>query len=267
MKKISILILLLCAMNAQSQIKIENGGNVFISSPFNPTVYTVLGNANRLFGSKFSVYGYQTPSIAIDNIGIPDLNYQWSSIVSVDMDLTKNWIVNRKAGNNNYHNFFIYGDGTVWTKWGYVKFSDSSYKFDVQPITSALSKIQNIQGVYYRLKPSLIGTTIDSANQDSFQSQKRQIGFIAQQVEPILPEVVYKNGPDSSHSDTIRGIDYTAMVALLVEGMKEQQTQIASLQSQINTLQSQLDLCCPQGGIMNPGDKKRKTNKPPVKGN
>ncbi|MDZ4758208.1 MAG: tail fiber domain-containing protein [Bacteroidota bacterium] len=214
MKKITIITLLLCAMHTQGQVKIENGGNVFISSPFNPTVYAVLGNSNRLFGSKFSIYGYRTPSLAIDHIGTPDVNYQWSSIVSVDNSYTKNQIVDHKYSlfglPKNSHNFFVYGNGIVWTKWGFVKFSDSNYKFDVQPISAAMTKIQGLNGVSYRLKPYRLGFTIDSTNQDSFTSQKKQIGFIAQQVETVLPEVVYKTSPDSSQTDSEKGIDYTA---------------------------------------------------------
>ena len=56
-------------------------------------------------------------------------------------------------------------------------------------------------------------------------SDQMEIGFIAQEVEKIIPEVVIKD----KTIDQFRSIKYDKLVALLVEAIKEQQKQIDSL--------------------------------------
>ena len=55
-------------------------------------------------------------------------------------------------------------------------------------------------------------------------------GVIAQEVEPVLPEAVneVENGTKT--------VDYNAVIALLVESIKEQQEQIEELKNIINTI-------------------------------
>ncbi|MFI5168157.1 MAG: tail fiber domain-containing protein, partial [Thermoanaerobaculales bacterium] len=51
----------------------------------------------------------------------------------------------------------------------------------------------------------------------------REIGFIAQEVEAVLPEVVHVE------ADGYRSMDYAKLTALLVEVAKAQQTEIEAL--------------------------------------
>ena len=65
-------------------------------------------------------------------------------------------------------------------------------------------------------------------------NERVYLGMVAQEVEPILPEVVdIPQNPD--HMWTLR---YGEITALLVEGMKEQQTQIETLKSEIEELKN-----------------------------
>jgi hypothetical protein len=57
------------------------------------------------------------------------------------------------------------------------------------------------------------------------------MGFIAQEVAPIVPEVVY-----SGVSGEQYGLKYQNMAALFVEAIKEQQSQIENLQTQVGNL-------------------------------
>ena len=56
------------------------------------------------------------------------------------------------------------------------------------------------------------------------------IGFIAQEMEAIIPEVV--NGEDGS-----KGLAYGHLTAVLVKAIQEQQTIIDDLKSRIETLE------------------------------
>jgi predicted RecA/RadA family phage recombinase len=91
--------------------------------------------------------------------------------------------------------------------------SDRAFKTNIKPIKNALSTVLSLSGVSYTLKKSGKNTT----------------GFIAQEVEKVLPDMV-----DGDEGE--KGVNYGQMVALLTEAMREQQNLIVSLQKEIQEL-------------------------------
>ena len=67
------------------------------------------------------------------------------------------------------------------------------------------------------------------------QSNKNNIGFIAQNVEKVLPELV------KIDNDGIRSVSYMHMVAVLTEGIKEQQKIISNQQILIDSLKKDIE--------------------------
>jgi hypothetical protein len=63
-----------------------------------------------------------------------------------------------------------------------------------------------------------------------------QIGMIAQEVEPIVPEIVFTNPVDG-----LKGINYSQVSALFVEAIKEQQKIIDSQKDEISSLKSRME--------------------------
>jgi hypothetical protein len=59
------------------------------------------------------------------------------------------------------------------------------------------------------------------------------LGFIAQEVEKIIPEVVMKDVKDGYYK-----IDYPRLNAIVVEGIKEQQVFIDDINKQITQLEN-----------------------------
>lgn len=221
----------------KSQIKVIENGTVHLGAPLNTSNYVTIGDRARYCNSKLSLYAYHTAALCIDHTANINQNYEWSTFVNTDNPLTKSWIVARKS----FHNFWVYGNGDCWAKGFNGKFSDSTLKFDITNMTGSLDKIIQLQGVYYRMKPYYLGIADDGT--DSSLTQKRRMGFLAQQVAPIVPEVV-----DTTFIDSLTGfkmgMDYPSLVALLVEGMKEQQSLILGLKSR-------LDFCCPESEGVN----------------
>ena len=86
-------------------------------------------------------------------------------------------------------------------------------KNNITPITSALSKVLQLNGVEFDF--------ISGVNCGHLK--KHQIGLIAQDVNKIIPEVVGKN------SDGTFGVSYQHLVAVLIEAIKEQQQEIEEL--------------------------------------
>lgn len=83
-----------------------------------------------------------------------------------------------------------------------------------------------MKGVSFRFRPHLETGSQPAA--DVGASAGRQLGFIAQEVAEVLPELVQTNIHDGS-----LGVNYIAVIPLLVEALKEQQAQIEELKSQL----------------------------------
>jgi hypothetical protein len=94
--------------------------------------------------------------------------------------------------------------------------SDRKLKKNIRPISNALEKTLSLNGVEF-----------DFTNRD-----ESSIGFIAQEAETVVPELVF-GGDDESD---LKSIAYQNFVALLVEAIKEQQEQINNLKTEINNL-------------------------------
>jgi hypothetical protein len=91
--------------------------------------------------------------------------------------------------------------------------SDERLKDNIEPIENALSDVCKLEGVSFNWKDT--GT--------------KATGFIAQQVEPILPDLV-----STSEDDGIKSVNYIGLIGHLVEAIKEQQAQIDALTEKLN---------------------------------
>ena len=99
----------------------------------------------------------------------------------------------------------------------FVTYSDRNLKTNIQPMENALDKVMKLEAVTY----------------DKKATGKHEIGFIAQQVAEVVPEVCALDA-----KGTGRGIDYSRITSLLVGAVKNQQNQISELKAIIEKLQS-----------------------------
>ncbi|NTW27230.1 MAG: tail fiber domain-containing protein, partial [Candidatus Moranbacteria bacterium] len=123
-------------------------------------------------------------------------------------------IPNASFAMNVTGNVNVAGSGTYTGTW---TSSDSRWKKNTAPIVDGLSKIMGLEGVYYDWKT-------DEYPNMGFTNDK-QVGFIAQAVEPIIPEVVHTS------ADGYKSIAYDKLTAVIVSAIQEQQTEIISLQN------------------------------------
>ena len=65
---------------------------------------------------------------------------------------------------------------------------------------------------------------------------RHQVGFIAQELNNLVPEAVTEGGEDVTENPW--GVDYGKLTPYLVKAIQEQQTQIEALQSEINELKN-----------------------------
>ena len=101
--------------------------------------------------------------------------------------------------------------------------SDARLKKDIMPMKDNLSKVLSIQPVSYLWKDIKRGTS-------------SQIGFIAQNVQSVAPEIVHTDA-----STTMLSIDYARMAPLLTGAVQELNQKIAAQQRKLDEQQSEID--------------------------
>ncbi|MCF7856582.1 tail fiber domain-containing protein, partial [Candidatus Gracilibacteria bacterium] len=104
--------------------------------------------------------------------------------------------------------------------------SDRRLKENFEPLENALARLDGLQGYTFNM--------LDDP-------ERRQAGVIAQDVQEVLPEAV-SIIDDAGHL----GVDYTQLIPLLIEAVKEQQGTIVELdakyQAEIAILNQKIEL-------------------------
>ncbi len=119
----------------------------------------------------------------------------------------------------------------IWTNYGivcatlrsngFIEPSDARLKINIKPLEGALGKIMAMQGVTYNWNKEL--------EQNKTLTDKLQYGLIAQELEKIIPELI------NTDEQGWKGIEYSHLVPVLIEALKEQQAAIEQQQQIITT--------------------------------
>ena len=138
-----------------------------------------------------------------------------------------------------------YGTNYYWAWW-----SDASLKTEVQPIPSALSKVQQLRGVTFHWNDEAVklytrdldtavsagpGATKEEHEQARQAEREKlreklsqtQVGVVAQEVEAVLPQAV------TMDLDGYKSVQYDKLIPLLIEAIKEQQEEIDQLKKAV----------------------------------
>jgi len=103
--------------------------------------------------------------------------------------------------------------------------SDQRYKKNIFTIENALQKVVSLRGVNYDWRK-------DEFKEKNFVATS-QIGLVAQEVEKIIPQVV------TTDVNGYKSLEYSKLVALLIEAVKEQQEKILSLEETVGHLKNE----------------------------
>jgi hypothetical protein len=103
--------------------------------------------------------------------------------------------------------------------------SDIRLKANIEPISNALDKVLSLNGFTYNFNE--IGKEL------GFDVDIRHSGVSAQDIQKVLPESV---APAPANEDYLT-VKYEKLVPLLIEAIKEQQSQINTLKSKIEKLE------------------------------
>ncbi|MEO6406042.1 MAG: tail fiber domain-containing protein [Ferruginibacter sp.] len=122
----------------------------------------------------------------------------------------------------------LYGDGytefigDVWC-FALYETSDETLKEKISPLKNSLQSLLKVNSYNYFWK-------------DKTKDSTKQIGFLAQELEKVFPDLVGTN------SNGIKAVSYTHMVPILVESIKEQQTMIEDLRKENALLKKDIEL-------------------------
>ncbi len=269
--------------NATSSVGTNNyGGN-----------FAAMGtNTGTNYGVKSQVSG-ATQNFGVFSVVNPGLTYGWlggyPAATNIAVYGNCDPILPPVIQPVNWAGYFdgdVNVNGLCWnTGGGFWIASDQQFKNHIDSIPNALGIIKQLKAKTYYM---------DTLNQNGLNfSSKKQYGFIAQDVQQILPELVAAshkpNMVDSLGNIITQGLDfiglnYIEFIPLLTRGIQEQSKIIdsmknnnAAMQNQINQLAQMINDCCNApghrqmqnnnngGGNNNGGDKSNPTSSTDVK--
>ena len=210
--------------NFTETMRIKSNGNVGIGNNNPITTGTdtnlCIGNSSLLNSSGFLIIGKNS---VIDNrqfkIGYGD-NYFMTIGDFGNNNTPSLWKQQvRIHWNCPSHSFLIYENGDANLYGRLYQASDIKLKTNVRSIDNALNKVTNLNGVEY----SLINDNNDNNDNNN------HIGLIAQEVEKVIPQVVYYN-----KETDLKSVAYANLTPLLINAIKELNEKINKIETKLN---------------------------------
>jgi hypothetical protein len=191
------------------RMRIQGNGNVGIGIT-NPNA--PLGFPATL-GKKITLYPGGTGDVGMAVQGNQFLIYSDHPNASVRLGYDQSGVFQ--------YNFDVYGNGNATLRGALTQNSDLRLKRDLLPLENSLQKITKLNGYHYYWK-------------DDNYDDDLQIGMIAQEIQKFYPELVKED------SDGILSVNYSGLIPVMIESIKEQQKQIDHQQQQIDELKKML---------------------------
>lgn len=176
--------------------------NVFIGNEAGKGVYYSLDSC-LIIESGYSGDDNMTNALIYGQFNDNKLRFNANTSFNTQYSDTYGIIVNGGTS-PDYSALFYKG---AYTYGSFVSGSDQKWKTNIETLNGSLDKIRAIRGVSFDWKTD--------EYQDRGFTERRQIGVIAQEVEKVLPELVYTE-PNGD-----KGVDYAKMSAVLIEAVKE----------------------------------------------
>ena len=99
-----------------------------------------------------------------------------------------------------------------------VQTSSARFKDNIRPLDHSLQAVQKLQGVKFEWKDG--GAT--------------SVGFVAEEVRKVFPELVAMDGGQAA------AVNYSALIPVLLEAIKEQQQQIGAQKTELQAMQDRV---------------------------
>ena len=152
-----------------------------------------------------------------NNLGQDINSYYVTEKLMVDGNITPKTTAGGNLGTttNRWANLYA---NTVYNSNGVITSSDRRLKTDILPLKYGLKEILSLGAVSYTLKDA--------------PEKGTQLGLIAQEAKKVVPEIV-----TGDENKEMLGVNYTEIVPVLINAIKEQQKQIDDLKKVVAEFQ------------------------------
>lgn len=226
--------------NSSNTFIAAGGGNVGIGNTSPGARLDVSGdikaNGNSTFATNnttstsYSVAALELRESAFGGAGAlpPRLSFHWGGVVASQIAIESNGTLairnNPGTGYEKFRCLTVLSNGIRET-------SDERLKEEINPINGALDKVKKMQGVTYYWDQEV--------ERNEGLDESLQYGLIAQQLEKVIPELV------ETDEDGWKSIEYSHLVPVLIEAIKEQQIKMDAMESrhadELNCMQQQME--------------------------
>ena len=198
--------------NIASTVSIQNGRT---DSTFYPALWGTGGTGTLVYASAAS--GVTIQSSSYGGIGFNNSTWQLTGSVSYGL----------------YTNTGLYTAGQIWSASNITAYySDERLKTKLGNISNALAKVQSLNGFVY--------VENELARKNGYNNKQEQVGLSAQEVQKVIPQAVSLAPFDmtrenmdgefvSKSGENYLTVDYSRLVPLLVEAIKELKAEIDTL--------------------------------------
>ena len=216
---------------AQSFIKFQSGGSFFQAMSIDASGHIGIGNADAANATGITSAGYSGACLHLKQSNSTNAGAQLRMTNGASGHTTGDGMfISKWSDLNTYYyefegNHLFYTAGTLRftiSSSGGANGSDEKWKENIVDIPYGLDTVKALKPRKFKWKDS---------GEDS-------VGFIAQEVKPLIGEVIndpQEDGPPEADSGYT--MNYSAMTAVLTKAIQEQQTIIEDLKSRIETLE------------------------------
>lgn len=183
---------------------------------------TAIGNSTMASGYFSTAMGYHTTAQAYNSLVLGMWNiisgsqYGW---FPTDPAL----VVGNGTGTATRSNALtLFKNGNMTIAGTLTESSDKRLKENITPLNNVLWSFEKITPVYYNF--------IDKQSHPS----SRQIGLLAQEIEPLFPELITKD------SQGYLSLDYSKLTAILMKAIKEQQEIITEKNNELKKVENKV---------------------------
>ncbi|MCB0642865.1 MAG: tail fiber domain-containing protein [Phaeodactylibacter sp.] len=131
-------------------------------------------------------------------------------------------------------NLYLYANGDYKgyfdeTNGNYVPGSDRRLKSDIQPLSPVLDQVMQLKPSSYRFKSA------------SYGEGEHSIGFIAQEVQDVFPNLVGQPGDAEDSRTPYLSVNYTGFSVVAIQAIQEQQALIEALRAELEVLKMEVE--------------------------
>jgi hypothetical protein len=192
------------------------GGYGVYGQGFNGVVGTTI------YGNGYGTYG---SNVGATGLGIGAYGYGFNGVYGQT--------TSPGIGYAGYFTDDIGVEGAGYAVGGWFTVSDQRLKSNIIPIESAISKLNKINGMHYT-----ITTRSKAIDGEVVFKSREQFGVIAQDVQKVFPEMISEKAIfHNSGDETIyKTVDYIQLVPVLIEAIKELNTEVENLKKELEEL-------------------------------